>query len=306
MDKDLLNKALAYIGKRFDALETLLKGSKSEIKVDIGDTSELLMATAKSLDRLVAQMMTKEDTKKKVDEAHIQSVPLLRSIFDTISNQSEYLATLAGKKDLSLKDEFATVIAAIKDAASKIEDQEIEMPELDGMIECLESIEGMLQKIDLATTNKLLEQINVSIQGYEIDWPKSFKLDETQYRELRTLLGGVGEAGGPGRAVVGGGSAPLGASSIKEGRKLVAVTDTAIALGTDNAETVFITCLPTNSAEIVIGGSSVLYDNAGGGAARTGKVLYAGDAITLNVRSLSKIFINGIAGDGVTFTYTKF
>ena len=91
------------------------------------------------------------------------------------------------------------------------------------------------------------------------------------------------------------------ATSMSEGRKVVAVTNTAIALGSALCKTIFITALTTNSDIIVVGGSGVIFTEA----SRTGKVLYPGDYLTVSIDDLSKVFINGTATSGISFSYTN-
>lgn len=91
-----------------------------------------------------------------------------------------------------------------------------------------------------------------------------------------------------------------GASTMTSGRKAVAVTDTAIVLGSAACKTIFITALTTNAGPIVIGGSGVVFSEA----TRTGKIMYPGDSITVSIDNLDSVYINGPAGDGVSFTYT--
>jgi hypothetical protein len=96
------------------------------------------------------------------------------------------------------------------------------------------------------------------------------------------------------------GSVGASATAMTSGRKVVAVTNTALALGSAACKTVFITALVTNSDVIVVGGSSVVFTEA----SRTGKVMYPGDYLTTSIDNIDSIFINGTAGDGCSFTYT--
>lgn len=92
-----------------------------------------------------------------------------------------------------------------------------------------------------------------------------------------------------------------GATTLSDGRKVVAVNDTAISLGSATCKTIFITALIGNTNPVVIGGSGVVYNEA----TRTGKLMYPGDAMTISIDNLSKVFVNGVAGDGVSFSYTS-
>ena len=92
--------------------------------------------------------------------------------------------------------------------------------------------------------------------------------------------------------------------NISEGRKAVATDNTAVALvsASTKCKQLFISAEVDNAEAIVIGGSAVVYSPV---ASRTGKLLYPGDSITLDINDVSKIYINGKASDGVTFTYTS-
>ncbi len=88
-------------------------------------------------------------------------------------------------------------------------------------------------------------------------------------------------------------------TAITAGRKVVAVSDTAIVLGSAACTTIFITALTGNQNPIVVGDSGVIFTEA----TRTGAVLHGGQGLTINIDNLDTIFINGVAGDGVSFSY---
>jgi len=91
-------------------------------------------------------------------------------------------------------------------------------------------------------------------------------------------------------------------TTLGQGRKTVAVTNTAIVLGSGAVKTVHLTALTGNSDVIVWGGTGIVYSPEG---SRLGSVLYPGDKVDIPIDNLSKIYINGVAGDGVTFTYAN-
>lgn len=91
------------------------------------------------------------------------------------------------------------------------------------------------------------------------------------------------------------------ATAMSDGTKSVNVTNTSIAIGSAACKTVFITAKTTNTDVVVVGGASVVFNPLG---SRTGKILYAGDSITIAIDNLNKVYINGDAGNGVTFSYT--
>lgn len=92
------------------------------------------------------------------------------------------------------------------------------------------------------------------------------------------------------------------ASGLQDGRKVVAVTNTPIAIGSGACLTVWISAFIGNSGDdvVVIGGSGVVHTLA----SRTGTPLYPGETTIREVDNLSRIYVNGVAGDGVSFSYT--
>lgn len=91
------------------------------------------------------------------------------------------------------------------------------------------------------------------------------------------------------------------ASTITGGRKVVAVTGTAIKLVANSTTCVkvVVQALSTNSGDIAVGGSDVVL-TAGSEA---GIILPQQNSISIDIDDVSKIYINGAAGDGVSFIY---
>jgi len=86
-------------------------------------------------------------------------------------------------------------------------------------------------------------------------------------------------------------------SAIADGEKDVAVTGTAVALGTTAAmKFVVLTAKSGNGATIWVGGSSVTDDGD------TGNPLAAGESMTVYLADIADVYINGTATDGVTFS----
>lgn len=144
------------------------------------------------------------------------------------------------------------------------------------------------EKDDTPLLNAIAE-LMVAIQA-----PRSevFKLDDMQLRELANRGGGGGVIG----------SAPSTNGVVYDGRKVVAVTNTALPISSTSkiCEEVFITALTTNVDVVVIGGPGVVFTEA----ARTGRSLNPGDSIVLKIHDLNKVYLNGTSADGVAFAYT--
>jgi len=83
------------------------------------------------------------------------------------------------------------------------------------------------------------------------------------------------------------------------GQKLIAVSGTAIAIGSGTLiNGVIVKALSGNGADITIGGSAINSTTTGAG---NGYVLSPGEAMSFAVNNLAKIFINGTAGDGISY-----
>ncbi len=91
------------------------------------------------------------------------------------------------------------------------------------------------------------------------------------------------------------------AATLVDGRKTVPTPGTAVSLVTSSTpcKWVTITALPTNTAQVNVGGSTVLATVGGS----TGSPLNAGDSITIPVSNANVVFIDArVAGEGVSFT----
>jgi len=88
-------------------------------------------------------------------------------------------------------------------------------------------------------------------------------------------------------------------TTINQGRKVISVTGTAVQLDNVVCKRVIITALSTNAEMIVMGGSGVIFTEA----TRTGTQLLPLNSMDIPVDNLNKIYINGNANDGVSYTY---
>lgn len=86
-----------------------------------------------------------------------------------------------------------------------------------------------------------------------------------------------------------------------QGVRLVAVTGTAIAIkATTVAKQVIVKARAANAGTIYLGASTVTADETAGTG---GLQLSAGDMVAFPVADLALVFINGTAGDGVSYAY---
>jgi hypothetical protein len=92
---------------------------------------------------------------------------------------------------------------------------------------------------------------------------------------------------------------PSLAYALNGGGKTIAVTGTAVALSSTRKteRDIIMRAYATNSAVIYIGGSDVSITS------KNGMPLSAGDPHYVDVDTLSNIYINGTANDGVGYTY---
>ncbi len=101
--------------------------------------------------------------------------------------------------------------------------------------------------------------------------------------------------------LVSGTTTSVPASAITGGRKVVAVTGTAIKLiaTATTCVKVVVQALRGNSDDIVVGGADAVL-TAG---SEVGIVLPQFNSISIDIDDVSKIFINGAAANGVSFIY---
>lgn len=89
-------------------------------------------------------------------------------------------------------------------------------------------------------------------------------------------------------------------TTLGSGRKVVAVTGTAVVLGASTTtRRVIISALTTNSDVVVVGGSGIIF----GGGGNEGLVLFPGGGATFEIDNLNKVYVNGTMNDGVSFVY---
>lgn len=89
-------------------------------------------------------------------------------------------------------------------------------------------------------------------------------------------------------------------AAVAAGQKAIAVTGTAVSVGTGTfVNGVVIKSASTNSSNLFIGSNGVATTFNGSGS---GYVLEPGEAIAYAVADLSSVYINGTAGDFITFT----
>lgn len=92
---------------------------------------------------------------------------------------------------------------------------------------------------------------------------------------------------------------PLITGAPKNGQAKIASTGTAVQLGSNTLTNgVIITALSTNTASITVGGSSVTNTTNGTG---NGYILEAGASASWAVSNTNQLWINGTAGDIVSF-----
>lgn len=89
-------------------------------------------------------------------------------------------------------------------------------------------------------------------------------------------------------------------TSLKEGRQVISVTNTAVQLTavSSSCKRIDIKAIASNTQDIVIGSSSVNFTLA----TRTGFAISAGESYHIEIDDPSKVYINGTAGEGVTYT----
>lgn len=88
--------------------------------------------------------------------------------------------------------------------------------------------------------------------------------------------------------------------SVLSGQASVVVTNTAVAISSDDEEIkngVIVQALSDNSGSVYVGNSSV--------TTSSGFELQAGQATSIGVYKLSEVYVNGTAGDGVCYIASR-
>lgn len=99
-----------------------------------------------------------------------------------------------------------------------------------------------------------------------------------------------------------GNTEPIVPESVGDGSKTVTTPGTAVTLAAAQpCSEVVVTAKTNNVGIVVVGGSSVVAAEG----SRRGTPLGAGDAMSLEIDDLSKVYIDATnAGEGVTYTFT--
>ena len=93
------------------------------------------------------------------------------------------------------------------------------------------------------------------------------------------------------------------ATQIGDGRQEVAAAGTpeALAASTQPIRSLVVTACTDNTSDVTVGGSGI----DGAEATRIGTPLSAGQAVSLDIDDLAKVYVDAITNDdGVTFTWT--
>jgi hypothetical protein len=292
-----INKGIAYIGNKLELLSIALqKPSKVSVEVDLGDAAKTFEKAAKTLDNILAKTGAGGDD--EADGATIRTEDHILLVLQTLKQSGKTLQSIAEKKQFEIPAELTRTLASINTALSnfKSDGGHSQLVVLSKIQALAERISSELQKDKFTQILALLGQI--AAKNVKLEFPKTIKIDEMQMR----LLGS--NRGGGSVSVLGGGglNGPSTNGVVYDGRKVVAVLNTPIALSSTEklCEEVFITALTTNVQVVVVGGPGVVYTEA----TRTGRAMNPGDSIVLKIHDLRKVFINGEASDGVSFTYT--
>lgn len=288
---ETLNKALAFFGVKFNELKDAVNNQNKTIKLDLGEASTEFSKASKELGNLVKTLEGKEAKETKVDESSIESAKHLSNIAVTLKETQTILAKLSTKNN-DFPSDLKSSLLSLSTFVQKWKPEEkknIDLSDLTKMVIILRSVSEKLDKNKNGKLEDLMVQMLTKLNNLE--FPKTLKLDDMQLRQLSSgRSGGVSMGGGPSTNGL-----------VYDGRKTVAVTNTAVRLATDKlCEEVFITALTTNTDVVVIGGPGVVHTEA----TRTGRMMNPGDSIVLKIHNLKDVWVNGAADDGVAYTYT--
>lgn len=298
MPDKIVQYVLGFIGKKFDELKDAF--TQRQVSRDLVEASLDFKDAAGRLGDVVKIMegKTPNSGKNATDAVIVRSEDHLLLIAKNIIDTRKSIDALKEKK-LDLPNDLKNTLVSIEKFVSNFtpeKAEKIDLSDLKTIVKSLDAVSALLRGNKLGTVENLLTHILGRLNAMKFDFPKTWKLDDMQLRQLSAARGG--ESGG-GAVVMGG---PSTNGVVYDGRKVVAVTNTAIALTSTSklCEEVFITALSTNVDVVVIGGPTVVYTEA----TRTGRSMNPGDSIVLKIHDLNKVFVNGTSADGVAFAYT--
>lgn len=297
---DLGNKMMGYIGKKIDELkEAISKPQKISVDVDLGSSTKDFKSAAESLKSLVAGLESWGSDASNASKAMMGTESYFVVMAKSLKDMQKAIEKMSAKDievmPAGMKESLTAIVSAVKgmhqDLGEKMSANS--MRALEGhMKDMIKAIEG--NRTETAGMVKQLADAAMAISRIKIEFPKTIKIDEMQMRQL-------GQKGGSVSVGTIGGGAPTN-GVMYDGRKAVAVTNTALALSATSklCEEVFITAAIGNSNVVVVGGPSVVFTLA----SRTGQSLNPGQTLLVKIRDLNKLYINGTSGDAVEFAYT--
>lgn len=288
--EQLINKALGYLSLQFDKVVAAINGKSFSVNLDLGAASKNFEEAAAKMSAYITAVDGKDsgtaDAMKAISRQETSLLALLKVTRDSYST----LSVLAKNSDVVKSNN--SIAAAIDDLHVFFQNK----PEGTIDLSALQATNDTLQKmLAILSTDSGTETAaalaTVADKLAKIKFPDTVKIDPDQLRNLSASSRFGGGSSGPSTNGV-----------IRSGRKTIVTLNTALQLAADTlAEDVFITALVDNSDAIVLGDASVVYTLD----SRTGKPLQPGESIVLNVRNLNRIWINGKADEGVSFSYTQ-
>lgn len=290
MDK-LVNNALAYLSLQFQKVVDAINAKSFSVNLDLGAASKNFEDAAAKMGEYIKAVEGKDsgtvEAIKSIARQEVTGIAMLKALKENYSA----LSVLAKNKDIVQSNgQIAEALRSLSERlAEPKEETSIDLSALNDTNATLQKILAVMSTDSNAEVVKALGQVVDRLA--KIEYPKTIKLDSDQMRELAASS-----------RVGGGSTGPSTNGVIRSGRKTITTLNTAVKLAADElAEDIFITALVDNSDAIVIGDASVVYTLA----TRTGKPLQPGESIVLRVRNLNKIWINGKADEGVSFSYTQ-
>lgn len=321
--KNAINKALAYLGSKFDAqdkkieeLTKAVKESKQHIELDLTTRAIEKLQDSKAID---ANQIV--DELKQATNAEIASKKFLAdklAEFEAALDRNiNGLANLSDQKTIlqAIQKGIAEHTRMMKESkgdaqtqklltqlVQKIDKLHIEIPETDlsGMHDLQATMNAVLNEMRSQSTTKMegmLQRIAEAVSAkQEIKIPDTMKLDDMQFRALA-----AGKGGG---ATFGGGYIRGGEhyTTVRDGSKNVTTAGTAVQLSSTSVlcEKVEVTAKIGNTDVIVVGASTVVAATG----TRRGTPLDPGQTFTMYIDDLSKVYIDSVvSGEGCTFTH---
>lgn len=190
-----------YLGSKLDTLSSSIKNNPQNIRVDLGDATKRMEATALSTGQLLSAM---NEFIKSEKQSRGQTLEIITSVQQTVASQVRALASTDATGKLT---EVIVVLSKLSELLEKKKFDYSEQKKTNtlvaNLIEVVKKIKIKERDVDFSSLEQAIHEIKIpktiSIEEsfYEkmnsvvkvlssIKFPATFKLDDMQYRGLST------------------------------------------------------------------------------------------------------------------------